>query len=228
MPKRKRAATAPRRRAPATPPSTTARVSRQKLRQRSRRAAETLAAALADAPDVPAPACLLALDLSSKCVGWSVFTHGDLSAYGKYLQRGAGHGEKLARFGPWLEALIRETHADVVILEQPFNGRNRNAYRVLLMYVAKVVELHWRRFHRELPPTCQIPPTTVKRLLKFPRGADHAANKRIAVEAINGLYDLDLTYKHNDVTKEESDDDIADAIALGRAYLLQHHAWVFA
>jgi Holliday junction resolvasome RuvABC endonuclease subunit len=154
-------------------------------------------------------------------VGWSLFDNGRPTAHGKYVQEGEGHGEKLTNFSEWLAETIFEVAADYVVIEKPFPGRNRNAYRVLTMYIGRVLETFWRMIGAELPEENFVAPQTIKAQLELPKGQDHDDNKRIAVEEINRIYDLTLRYKKNDAKKAVSDDDVADAIALNRAWHLK-------
>jgi Holliday junction resolvasome RuvABC endonuclease subunit len=165
---------------------------------------------------------VLALDISSVCVGWSLFDDGAPSAHGKYLQQGEGHGEKLANFAEWLADTIFESQSDYVVIEKPYPGRNKNAYKVLTMYIGRVLESFWSLMGVELPDESFIPPQTVKAILSFPKGEDHEANKRIAVTEINRLYGLALKYDRKDRKKTISDDDTADAIALNLAWHLKN------
>lgn len=169
---------------------------------------------------------VLALDLSSVCVGWSIFDEGGPSGHGKYQQKGKGHGEKLTKFSAWLQKMLDEARPDIVVVEKPYPSRNRNAYRALTLYIGKVIELHWQYFGEELSDESQVSSHTVKAALRFPKGQNHEDNKRIAVGCINDLYDLTLRYKKNDRAKDISDDDVADAIALNRAWHLKYRATV--
>ena len=51
---------------------------------------------------------------------------------------------------------------------------------------------------------------------------DYDLRKKAMVDRINELYGLDLRFKADDKTKKVSQDDTADGIAVGRAWLLQH------
>lgn len=164
----------------------------------------------------------MALDLSSVCVGYAVFDDGELTSHGKYLQKGKGHGEKLTHFSVWLADLLKKADPDILVVEKPYPGRNKNAYRALTLYISKVLERHWQHFGEELPDESQLAAQSVKAALKFPKGQDHEDNKRIAVQEINNLYALALGYKRLDASKKTSDDDIADAIALGRTWIIKY------
>lgn len=163
---------------------------------------------------------VLALDISSVMVGWAVFENGELTRHGKFAQQGDDHGEKLAAFRLWLLATFRQAAPDIVVYERPFAGRRRNAFAVLQLYVAALVIAHWEHYKREIQPAESVPAREVKRRNRMRKGANHEANKRIAVLLANRLYGLRLKYKSNDKRKTVSQDDVADAILLGRAWLL--------
>jgi Holliday junction resolvasome RuvABC endonuclease subunit len=163
---------------------------------------------------------VLALDTSSTCVGFAIFDNGELVRHGKYIQKGADHCEKLHNFHAWVMSMLRQFEPDVMVYEKPFAGRRRYAFSVLLMYVAVVLMAHWAHFGAELPDSSAIAAREVKRRNKMKKGKDHASNKKLAVLLANQLYKLRLKYKANDKTKAVSQDDQADAILLGRAWLL--------
>lgn len=165
---------------------------------------------------------VLSLDLSSKCVGYALFDGGALTTYGKMAPSGDGYGEKLGHFREWLAELLTEARPDVVILEKPYPGHNKNAYRVLTMFFGVVFDCHFQHFLAELPDEHQLATVTVKSVLKLPKGQNHDDNKRIAVDAVNQRCGLSLTYVRNDRDKRRSDDDIADAIALNLAFHLKY------
>jgi len=162
---------------------------------------------------------LVALDLSSVCVGYAVFDDRKLVGKGKYRQQGKDHGEKLLNFRGWLLRLLKRTHPQHVVFEAPYAGRRRFTYGVLMLYVGVVLACHFEVFEQEVPAQNRIQPNVVKRTLKMAKGDDHEDRKRLMVDEINKLYDLKLRFKPNDKTKAVSDDDIADAIAVGRTWL---------
>jgi Holliday junction resolvasome RuvABC endonuclease subunit len=170
----------------------------------------------------PAPrtGTVLALDVSSVCVGWALFDGIDLVAYGKYRTVGEEHGERLYNFGQWLYTMLEERQPDAAIVEAPYPGRRRNSYGVLQMYFGVVLATHVRWCGREMPHDQRVAAHRIKRLLQMPKGADHESRKRQMVQEINRLYGLALKFKAKDPKKRISDDDIADAIALARAWLL--------
>jgi hypothetical protein len=169
---------------------------------------------------------VLALDLSSQCVGWAVFDNGELVTYGRYRQCGESHGEKLATFDVWLIDLLKWQAPTHVVVEAPYAGRVRHTYGILMLYVGKVLEQHFRHFGEEMPKHHLVPAHLVKRILGVKKGTSHEQNKKRVLLLINQLYGLSLKFKSNDRTKRVSEDDTADAIALNRAWWLRYRPGV--
>ncbi len=163
---------------------------------------------------------VLALDTSSVCCGWAVFDAGALVKSGRFVQQGKHHGEKLAGFGAWLQSLFLEWTPTQVVYEKPFSGRRRNAFAVLQLYIGVLLLEHWNFTKMELPEANAVPARAVKSRNEMKSGLNHAANKRAGVMLVNKLFNLRLKYKENDKTKKITQDDEADAILLGRAWLL--------
>lgn len=161
---------------------------------------------------------MLALDVSSKCVGWSIFDEGQLCQHGRYIQVGPSHGERLAKFRVWILRLLEEFKPTQLVYEAPYQGRMRNTFGILSRY-AGVVELsHFEHFGVEMPPPNAVPAHMVKKAIGAKKGKDHDENKRIVLLMVNQAFGLGLKWKDNDVTKKVSQDDEADAIALNWAW----------
>lgn len=161
---------------------------------------------------------MLALDVSSKCVGWALFIDGELAQHGKYVQQGDAHGEKLSTFRAWVLKLCREVEPTQLVYEAPYSGRMRNTFGVLSRYAGIVELCHFEHFHSELPPANAVPAHQVKKAIGASKGKSHEENKRIVLLLVNQVFGLALKYKANDTTKKVSQDDEADAIALGWAW----------
>lgn len=167
---------------------------------------------------------VLALDVSSRCVGWSLFVGGQLERHGRYVIPGAAgvHGERLVRFGGWLAHMLGRHTPTHLIYERPYSGRMRNTFGILSRYAGVVEAEHFRHFEVELPEEHAVPARDIKKLIGARKGADHEQNKKIVLLLINEVFGLSLAYKTNDRTKKVSQDDEADAIALNWAWHLRY------
>lgn len=164
---------------------------------------------------------VLALDVSSKCVGYAVFDGTDLVEHGRYRTEGVSHDERLLRFQFWLMELFVATSPDELVVERAFAGRQRNAYGVLMLYHGCLLA-SWFAYHgAPLPDEQRVQAKAVKRLLGLKQLPSHDARKRQMVLEMNKQYKLRLKWKSHDPLKKVSDDDEADAIAVGRAWLIQ-------
>lgn len=172
------------------------------------------------------PERVLALDVSSRCVGWSEFSGGTLHRYGKFVVPGTPghHGERLQEFRVWLARLLRDLEPTVLIYEAPYSGRMRHTFGVLSRYAGVVEALHWEHFGTELLEPQAVPARTVKRAIQAPKGKTHEENKRIVLRLVNERFGLSLRYKDNDPNKRVTEDDVADAIALNWAWHLLYRS----
>lgn len=161
---------------------------------------------------------LLALDISSICVGYAVFENGELEDHGKFVTEGKDHGARLLSFQKWLYGMLKKLKPTDVAVELPYPGRSRNSYGVLQMYYGVLLEEYYHYFKAELPSSSKIPSSQIKRKMNVKSGRSYEDNKRRMVERINEEYGLSLTFVANDRTKRRSQDDVADAIAVGHVW----------
>ncbi len=119
-----------------------------------------------------------------------------------------------------LSQTLAEFNPDLVVYEAPYHGRMRNAYAILSKYVS-TVELTYRMWSgAPLPPEAAVAASSIKKLIGAPKGSSHGDNKREVVNLVNSHFGLRLKFNATDRTKQRSDDDVADAIAVGWAFLL--------
>lgn len=164
---------------------------------------------------------LLALDISSRAVGWAVFRNGELSHYDKWvLPHLKGHGCRLCVFREDLLRAFAEYNPTAVYWEAPYQGRARHAFAVLSAYVGMLKATYYEWAGTDIDEEHGIPAHLVKRRIGARRGRSHEENKRIVVTLVNEQFGLSLRYKADDARKTISDDDVADAIAVGWAALL--------
>jgi Holliday junction resolvasome RuvABC endonuclease subunit len=170
---------------------------------------------------------VLALDTSSVCIGWATFADdGELVQHGRFVLPAGAHGEKLAALREWLTKKLSDSTFKDIVIEWPFQGGQRNAYGVLMQYCAIVRMVHWEHYGAEIPDGNRVQASEVKRLLGFkrsllPKRQRHDDNKRRMVRWANETYGLRLRFVLKDAKKRRSQDDEADAIAVGAAWFLQ-------
>lgn len=158
----------------------------------------------------------LGLDMSSTCIGWAVGVDRELTAWGKFIfTKGAPIGEKLQAFDAWFDGLLELYQPTRVLCEKPLARRGNVTMRHNELFGVARLALR-RRFQMEILDSWFISSITVKRVMNVRRGASHAENKQIMVDAINRLYGLGLRYHRSN--KQISDDDAADAIAVLTTY----------
>jgi len=164
------------------------------------------------------------LDLGSKASAFAYGQDGLLEKYGKFISdkslvKETNHPKILKTFASWLSKTINllPTKPSVVIIESPYWNRNAHTYKILCMYLGVAL----MQIARSIPNAeiIQMPPATVKQILKVPKGKTHKERKVNMVKKINKLHGLRLRY--NGTNKENTDDDVADAIALLDAYFIQ-------
>lgn len=164
---------------------------------------------------------VLGFDCSSVCCGFAVFEGFKLKTYGRFHQEGKEHGERLHHFRLWLLSMFQEVKPDQVVFEAPYAGRRRYAFGVLMMYTAVIIQTYFEWTGQELPADNRVMAGAVKKILRAKHGATHETRKRLMVLAMNEAYGLNLKFKSKDQAKRISEDDISDAIALVRAWLIR-------
>lgn len=209
-------------RAPRKTVETTRRRSSTKTRNTAPRTRQRISRPPELAPPQDGDERVLALDVSSKCVGWAVFDNGVLTQHGRYVQQGEGHGERMMRFHTWLHETLAGTAPTFLIYEEPYRGRNGAVYGLLSRYAGVVETVHFEHFASEMPAHAIVRAKDVKRAIGAKKGRSHEQNKKIVLLLINQVFGLSLKYKTNDPTKRISQDDEADAIALNWAWHIQN------
>lgn len=168
------------------------------------------------------PERVLALDVSSVCVGYANLDGGQLGPHGRYHPEGAHHGEKLLSFHTWLVKTLASFEPDQLVVETPYPGRRSSAYGVLSMYLGVVLSAYFSWSGQELPDDNRMPPNLVKQMLKVKKGTTHDDRKLLMIKEINRRFGLRLVWKAGDKQKKVSQDDTADAIAVGLAWFLKY------
>lgn len=154
----------------------------------------------------------LALDLSTSCVGWALGAGTEILAYGKFVFADDREmGDKLVSFADHLLVLLKTFKPHRVVAERPMSRRGQVTalHNQMLGVVRHIVFQH---LSVEVLDTHLISPITVKNRLGVRKGKDHAQNKQYMVEHINEVLGLNLKYHPN--SKLQTQDDVADAIAI--------------
>lgn len=158
-------------------------------------------------------------DVSSSCVGWSLGIDKELINFGKFVFKSTAEiGEKLVAFEQWFRTFLQTYKPKRIIIEKPLSRKGNVTMRhnELMGIIRKV----WREeTGSEVLDSWFLPATTIKRLMNVTRGRNYDDNKRIMVEKVNDICGLRLRYHRT--SKLQSDDDVADAIAVLMSYWRQ-------
>jgi Holliday junction resolvasome RuvABC endonuclease subunit len=157
------------------------------------------------------PVVELGLDLSSSAVGWAVSVDREHLTRGKFVfPKTAGMGLKVKEFFTFLREVFRHFRPHRIVLEKPVmrHGSSTARHNEMLAIVRlAAVEAGVG----EILDENMVPPQTIKRCLKVPKGQNHEENKQNMLKLINQRLGIHLRWHKSN--KAESDDDIADAIA---------------
>jgi Holliday junction resolvasome RuvABC endonuclease subunit len=159
-----------------------------------------------------APVVEIGLDLSSSAIGWAVSVDQLLYNHGKLVfRRTDGMGAKVRDAYEFFWDLFRFYKPTRICLEKPVmrHGSSTARHNEMLAVVRLAAISAGAG---EIADEAMIPPQTIKRCLKVPKGDSHEENKRNMLELVNQR--LGLRLKFHKGSKLESDDDIADAIAV--------------
>jgi hypothetical protein len=94
---------------------------------------------------------------------------------------------------------------------------------VLSAYIGMLKATYYEVSGSDLDERDGIAAHLIKRRIGARKGRSHDENKRIVVQLVNERFGLSLAYQSEDRSKKTSDDDIADAIAVGWSVLLAEH-----
>jgi Holliday junction resolvasome RuvABC endonuclease subunit len=156
------------------------------------------------------PVCL-ALDLSTSCVGWALGNKKEIFQYGKFVFSDRPIGDKLMALYSALCQLLAIFKPDRVYVERPMARRgNTTALHNQVLGIVRLATLQITG--QEILDGHIISPITVKRRLGVQKGRDHDHNKLIMVNYVNNA--LNIKLKFHPGSKLQSQDDIADAIAI--------------
>lgn len=155
----------------------------------------------------------LGLDLGSRCLGWGFGIDKKLIKYGKFVfKSNASTGNKLEALYVCIDTLVTSLQPTRIIIEKPPTRRGSTTAR--LHEQLGIIRAVWARYRdgEDIKPSWLLAPKTIKRALEVRSGVNHKDNKKIMVNKVNELYNLKLKFAQN--SRYDSDDDIADAIAV--------------
>ena len=122
---------------------------------------------------------VLGLDFSSVCCGWAIFDDGLLLTYGKFLQKGDGHGERMWNFHLWLRHMLEAWAPTQLVYEAPYAGPRRHAFSVLSRYAGTVQMTHFACTNAEIPEANAVAAHMVKKLIGARKGKNHVRTRRL-------------------------------------------------
>lgn len=163
------------------------------------------------------PLCL-ALDLSTSCIGWALGNKKEIFQYGKFVFADRPMGDKLLAFYDALTELVKTFQPDRVYVERPMSRAGRTtALHNQVFGIVRLVVLQVMGY--EMLDAFIVSAKTVKTRLGVRPGQDHDDRKKIMVNHVNRV--LGLKLKFHPGSKLQSQDDIADAIAILLAFVVR-------
>lgn len=117
----------------------------------------------------------------------------------------------MVAFKSYLLTVFKTYGPDRVIVEKPISRHGKTtALHNQLLGIVRLIAIESLEY--EIEDRHLVSPRTVKGILGVKAGDDHNHNKRIMVEYVNETLGLKLQYHDN--SKLQTEDDIADAIAI--------------
>lgn len=153
----------------------------------------------------------LAFDLSSSCIGWAVGTTSEVIAYGKFIFADRVMGAKLDALIPALLVLFETFKPKRVAAERPMAHRGpTTALHNQILGIVRLVAYQHSKL--DILDVNLLSPRAIKKRLGVVKGRNHDHNKVIMVEYVNKVLGLNLKFHPN--SKLQSQDDVADALAV--------------
>ncbi len=166
---------------------------------------------------------IIAIDLATKKVGYAIFLEGTLAETGLIEATGENYQERLLVIRNQLIEKIEKFNIEYIILEEvPMNAHN-NLITAHNLCVAQGVILGLC-CERSLGLQLYFPNEWRSLVGTYDgtrEGTKRDVQKQKAVDLVNSIYSTNYHYYKTDSKKrnEYSDDDICEAILLGRAFL---------
>lgn len=145
----------------------------------------------------------ISLDLSTTDTGYAIFENDKLITYGSISFKIKDTYKRIILTVEAVQEMLSGMEIDHVVFEDSFSGTNKRVVVILnrlaggIIWVADRLGVSFSTY----------PPKSVK---KFITGNGNA-NKGMVIEAINQMYNIDV-----------SNDNIADAIAIGQTFVAEH------
>lgn len=167
---------------------------------------------------------LLALDLATKKTGYAIFVDGVLKDYGVIKADEGNYQQRILQIREKVVKKIVEFGIEYLVLEevpmQQFNNlivaHDLCVCQGVFLDLCCIYELGMKLYF----------PTAWRSLMGLYEGKKEDkkrdVQKQKAVEKANNIFGLDLKYFKSDSKKNISDDDIAEAILIGLAYLKEN------
>lgn len=148
---------------------------------------------------------ILSLDVATK-TGWCVFESGKVRVFGSFGVGANTHGEKLMKFEKEIRNLLNKYNPDIVLIEDIYCVNKKTySYLSMLRGIAIVTVFKLMKIDPVFMSASQV-----RKILGCGK------TKRETFDWVCEKYKIDLSFN--------SDNDIADSIALGTAFLLSNPA----
>lgn len=154
---------------------------------------------------------ILALDLSTKSSGWSVFEEGNLIDYGCISSASTDLIKRIFIMSNGIEEVLNKYEIKKIIVEEvrPEGGGgvgNQKTHKALMWLQAKIAFLIYEKFNKKIEIEYIYPSSWRASIgIKTGRGIKRTSLKQADIDFVKEKYNLDVN------------DDIADAICIGYA-----------
>lgn len=159
---------------------------------------------------------LLAFDASTTSTGWSIWDKRGLAAYGVIKPEGEEWRERLVHEGVKIREIIEQYHPTRIVMEDvPLKNGNMKALVILGAVQGYFIGI---ASSYSIPVKFVLPSEWRSPLGLYDgtrEGTKRKELKRKAIEMVNDLFGLNLTWVSP--SSKKNDDDIAEAILLGYA-----------
>ena len=166
---------------------------------------------------------ILGLDAATKKSGISIFDNTELIYYDKFeiKDKGLEPRDRMKLIYSEIKRLYSLYHFDTIIMEDvPINSNNNLAVGKNLSILQGMVFAFCEQVN--IIQTLYAPSAWRSIIGTYDgtrEGMKRENQKKKAVETVNNIYGLNLNYCQNDNKSQNSDDDIAEAILIARAYM---------